>query len=75
MIRPVTHLGERLTTARSDRGSNLAMALRCQLAQPQAPASLADGAQAQLSPQSQVGPQAQVFWLGGQAQVWSMAVI
>lgn len=70
-------------TARSDPGSNLAMALQSQLALPQATAVLADAAHAQLSPQSQVGPQAQVFWLGGQAQawsqvqalVWSMAVI
>jgi hypothetical protein len=69
-------------TARSDRGANLTMALRSQLAQPQAVASLADGAQGQLSPQSQVGPQAQMSWLGGQAQVcaqvqalvWSMTV-
>lgn len=58
-------------TVRSDPGSNLTMALQSQLAQPQATAVLADGGQVQLSPQSQVGPQAQVFWLGGQTQVWS----
>ena len=47
------------------------MALKRQLAQPQATAVLADGGQVQLSPQSQVGPQAHMFSLGGQAQVWS----
>lgn len=64
-------LGEQGTTARSDRSSNLTMALQSQFAQPQATASLAEGAQVQLSLQLQFMPQAQVFLLGKQAQVWS----
>ena len=59
------------TTVRSGRGSNLTMALQTQWAQPQATAVLANGAQMQRSPQSQIGPQAQTFSLGGQAPVWS----
>jgi hypothetical protein len=80
---PSRRSGLRGGTARSDRRSTLTMALQSQSAQPQAVASLADGAQVQLSPQSQVWPHAQLFLLGGQVQVcwqlqtldWSMAVI
>ena len=57
-------------TARRDRRSNLAMALQSQLVQPQTTAVLADGTQAQPSPQSQVGLQEQVFLPDGQVQVW-----
>lgn len=61
------------TTVRSDQGSNLTMAPQTQWAQPQATVVLADGAQVQLSPQLQVGPQAQASSLDAQAQVWSQA--
>ena len=66
--RPERRSGSTGKTAGSDRESSLAMFRHGHLAQPQTTPSLADWEQVQLSPQSQVGPQAQ-------ALVWSMVVI